>query len=287
MPRLGSVRGAKSGLNQLGQKLAKSKELDELALQSQPICFYKLIDDNNYLEQREPQNSYNQNFEKIVKTFQQSAKEYNWVGIAPQNVYCHQNLFLITKGIRHIQEWEHPLCSENEYDIYINPSIESVGNKSSIGEEISQSSPGFLCKIKRWDEITVKYLNKKMDYCYKDLEGFEARVFQHFFDQIKGRNILDWRINLGNFEVDKDGRDHLRKSIRARTKQVEEARYFFEEYREFSQMRNLQQLNQNHDYIYSYKLDEFFNDFDHMLVDNFNKALDEDWKHLIKKYEGM
>ena len=54
--------------------------------------------------------------------------------------------------------------------------------------------------------------------------GKLARVFQHFLDQLKGKNVLDWRLNYGEIRVLKEHKEEMRKSVRSKTKLVEDCK---------------------------------------------------------------
>jgi len=54
------------------------------------------------------------------------------------------------------------------------------------GWEECESYPFVRFKIKRSENIKVKYLNEDMNPVEEDLFGFKARIFQHECDHIKG-----------------------------------------------------------------------------------------------------
>lgn len=267
------------------EKFSKATNYD---LKPLKLSFYKFAEGSYYLEQGHSKYEF---YDEIVDVIRQrlelSAKDYGWVGVCSSNVGILNNMLLISKLVnKHeiLGSWEHEIYSSAGYDSYLNPKIDEVGDEVEIDKELSLSSPGFLCHIKRYEEIKVSYHDNQMKEHTRDMFGWEARVFQHFLDQLKGKNILDWRINHGNFEILKEYKHELRKSNRAKTKLLEECTYFFEEYNELTATRSVEQLNQNDKYIYSDQLDKDYADFDKDLSSNFFDGLKKDWQDLLKKH---
>ncbi len=47
----------------------------------------------------------------------------------------------------------------------------------------------------------MSYLDEDFEEVEDQLEGFEARVFQHEMDHIRGKNILNWEVSHGDIEL--------------------------------------------------------------------------------------
>jgi len=76
---------------------------------------------------------------------------------------------------------------EHGITIFKNPVLLQHGDKTNIDEETCLSIPGKRFRVKRYSKITVRDdLNGKMI-----LRGFAARVWQHEFDHLNGRTLLD------------------------------------------------------------------------------------------------
>ena len=75
----------------------------------------------------------------------------------------------------------------DNYEFYINPTIES-SNKKSIQEEVEGclSIPMLSLRIKRFNKIKVRYYNKEGKVVKKSLKGFISKLFQHEVDHLNG-----------------------------------------------------------------------------------------------------
>lgn len=79
-------------------------------------------------------------------------------------------------------------------EFVLNPSI----LESDVGEELPSqaegclSCPGKVAVVPRSDTILVEYTLETGKQRKRYLTGWEARVFQHEFDHLKGKLITDW-----------------------------------------------------------------------------------------------
>lgn len=67
-----------------------------------------------------------------------------------------------------------------------NPEILGHGKQESVAHEGCVSDPGFYAPVKRWQIIEVRYFDRRGEAIYKKLTGWEARVFQHEVDHLRG-----------------------------------------------------------------------------------------------------
>ena len=75
--------------------------------------------------------------------------------------------------------------------IVINPSFEPIGNTTVEGSEACFSVPLKCAKLNRWEKIKVNYQNLEGRFIEDIIEGFEAKVFQHEMDHLKGKLTID------------------------------------------------------------------------------------------------
>ncbi len=75
--------------------------------------------------------------------------------------------------------------------VVINPKILEYSSKMEPGEEGCLSIPDIFEKVSRALKIKVKYLNRQNREEILELEGYEARVFQHEFDHLNGKLFID------------------------------------------------------------------------------------------------
>ncbi len=79
----------------------------------------------------------------------------------------------------------------NEFEEYINPEIEYLGNIQDWDEEGCLSLPGSQAKICRYRKIRIKYLDREGNAKTKKVDGFTAKVIQHEHDHLQGILFLD------------------------------------------------------------------------------------------------
>lgn len=83
------------------------------------------------------------------------------------------------------EEKNKPLCM-------INPQIESHSTETVLDEEGCMSIPVVTGKVKRYAEITVRFLNEQGEAMrMENVSGFMARVMQHEIDHLDGILFLD------------------------------------------------------------------------------------------------
>lgn len=73
----------------------------------------------------------------------------------------------------------------------VNPTFKPMGEEMIFGWEACFSIPLTAVKVPRWRLIEARYWTTDGHFHQEVLEDFEARVFQHETDHIKGRLTLD------------------------------------------------------------------------------------------------
>ena len=80
----------------------------------------------------------------------------------------------------------------DNYEIYINPQVDKVDNKSTQEEiEGCLSIPNISLRIKRFNKIKVRYYNESGRVIKKSLEGFMSKLFQHELDHLEGKLMIE------------------------------------------------------------------------------------------------
>lgn len=74
---------------------------------------------------------------------------------------------------------------------FVNPKIIKKTKKNEIGEEGCLCLPSLFLKIKRPQGVEVKALDEQGKVVQIKAEGLLARVFQHEFDHLNGKLIID------------------------------------------------------------------------------------------------
>ena len=78
------------------------------------------------------------------------------------------------------------------YEIYINPQIDKVNEKSiQTGDEGCLSIPNLTLEIDRYDKIKVRYYNIEGKAIKKPLNKFISRLYQHELDHLNGKLMIE------------------------------------------------------------------------------------------------
>ncbi len=89
-----------------------------------------------------------------------------------------------------------PITEDDEsVDIFkrlvINPQIVSRSHETIFYSEGCLSIPGIYEEVERPDRINVKYSDESLNPVEREIEGIEARIFQHEFDHLEGVLFVD------------------------------------------------------------------------------------------------
>lgn len=79
----------------------------------------------------------------------------------------------------------HPDDKDNIITV-INPKIVDISPNTVLGEEGCLTTPGFYVKIKRSNQIRVRFTNMHGETGTTVLEGLSAKTFQHEYDHLNG-----------------------------------------------------------------------------------------------------
>lgn len=100
------------------------------------------------------------------------------VGLAAPQVGEPLNLFLISYAFKK--------------KVIINPRILKYSNNRTSYREGCLSIPGKLVSVSRPDSIDVEFRDENFNLKTATIKGFMARIFQHEFDHLQGKLIIDY-----------------------------------------------------------------------------------------------
>lgn len=112
------------------------------------------------------------------------------VGIAAPQVGTSLRVFLI---------WENR-GGDTRPDIFINPVITQFKGSKKTDYEGCLSVPGVYARVERFQKVKVQYLDGDWNPQEKLFKNFEARIIQHEFDHLEGKEFFD---HLSPVEFDK------------------------------------------------------------------------------------
>ena len=101
------------------------------------------------------------------------------VGLAAPQVGINKRLMVVN--------WEGDPARSNCELVLCNPSIIEASSTTDVDEEGCLSFPGFTADVQRSESITVEFQTVKGKARRLELDGWEARVFQHEFDHLDGK----------------------------------------------------------------------------------------------------
>ena len=151
------------------------------------------------------------NSKQIIKDLHDAYREIPCAGIAANQIGYDKSIFIGLKNYddtidpEEIEEKESNYKEElegNEYadnfEVYINPRIDKVDNKSIQTEvEGCLSIPLLSLRIERYDNIKVRYYDQNGKAIKRTLKGFMSKLFQHELDHLNGLLMLHANIIEG------------------------------------------------------------------------------------------
>lgn len=92
----------------------------------------------------------------------------------------------------------------NDIEILINPRYKPNRSKLEEGWEGCFSVPNTLALVTRWNSIIASYYDLHGKEINIELNGIKARVFQHEYDHLEGKLIIDNATDIKIFEYKAD-----------------------------------------------------------------------------------
>ena len=137
----------------------------------------------------------------IIQDLIDTYKATPCAGIASNQIGYDKSIFI---GMEHDDRPEEEKNDEenldnierdpNNYEIYINPQIDKINEKSlQVGDEGCLSIPNLTLQIERYDKIKVRYYNLEGKAIKKPLNKFISRLYQHELDHLDGKLMIEDR----------------------------------------------------------------------------------------------
>ncbi len=116
--------------------------------------------------------------EEFVKEMANTMYVEDGVGLAAPQIGISERFFLYDIG--------------EKLHVVVNPEILEMSDEKEFGEEGCLSIPDVFEEVSRSVKIKVKYFDTANQEYIRELEGYEARVFQHEFDHLNGKLFIDY-----------------------------------------------------------------------------------------------
>lgn len=96
--------------------------------------------------------------------------------------------------------------------VCFNPRIVDFGGEVTLSEEGCLSFPGMKVKVKRYDELRLRFQNHDGTFITRKLAGLAARVAQHEYDHLDGVLFYNRASQFHRDQALKRWEAHLKKS---------------------------------------------------------------------------
>lgn len=124
---------------------------------------------------------------ELVKNLFDTLAVEGGIGLAAPQIGVLQRVFIISTE---------PLADDDSSvesfkRVVINPEITEVSKETSMYNEGCLSIPELFEMVERPKSIRVRYFDENMNEICRQIDGIEARIFQHEFDHLEGILFVD------------------------------------------------------------------------------------------------
>ena len=130
---------------------------------------------------------------EIVKSLKESLDHYGGVGIAAPQIGISKRIFIVDIKLTERYRERYPKMEEVGFIAYINPKISNLSLKTNKNPEgcLSVFYGAFYGNVKRSGRLKIEYFDLQGKKQAKEIkDSFHARVIQHEFDHLEGKNFL-------------------------------------------------------------------------------------------------
>lgn len=124
---------------------------------------------------------------EISRNMFETLKRAEGIGLAGPQVAISKKIFIIDTTPMHGGD---PHFKGVE-KVFLNPQIVEIEEEEVDFNEGCLSIPGIFSELQRPDKIYVKYQNLAFETVEEELQGLEARIFQHEYDHLDGILFID------------------------------------------------------------------------------------------------
>ena len=114
---------------------------------------------------------------KLAEDLVQYSLAMRGLGISANQVGIEKRAFCVTAG--------------DYKEVFFNPEITQYSENTNMLDEGCLTYPGVFVSLKRPMNITIKYETVNGDVKEQEFGGLTARIIQHEYDHMEGKNFLD------------------------------------------------------------------------------------------------
>ncbi|MDH3004470.1 MAG: peptide deformylase [Candidatus Shikimatogenerans sp. JK-2022] len=122
---------------------------------------------------------YKKKLNKLIKNMFNTLFYYNGIGLSAPQIGKNIKLFIIYINKKKM--------------IFINPKILNYNKKKILFKEGCLSLPNIYINVLRYKILKIQYYNKNWIKKIKIIKNLLSIVFQHEYDHLKGKLILDYK----------------------------------------------------------------------------------------------
>ena len=136
----------------------------------------------------------------------ETMKNFHGIGLSASQCGVMERMFVMYSDVR-----------ENETIACFNPKVVSIGEETILMDEGCLQWPGVWLKVRRPDHIACSYEDESGELHEVNMDGLEARIFQHEMDHMEGTNFTQKVSKLRLDMAKRRSRKMKKKSIKSMT----------------------------------------------------------------------
>lgn len=125
--------------------------------------------------------------QKLIDNLFETLSKEGGIGLAAPQIGVLKRVFVMDTNP--VEETDEPILRFKR--VVVNPQIIKRTIETSIYSEGCLSIPGVYEDVIRPQKIIVNYLDESFNQVERELDGIEARIFQHEFDHLDGVLFVD------------------------------------------------------------------------------------------------
>lgn len=124
--------------------------------------------------------------QKLIKNMKDTMVNAHGLGLAAPQVGVSERILIANF------QWGKKVGQDEQKVAIINPEIIGHSEEIVLGEEGCLSLPEVFAKVKRYQAITLKFLDENGKERIMELEDLNARIVQHEIDHLDGKLFVDY-----------------------------------------------------------------------------------------------
>jgi len=131
--------------------------------------------------------AFDKDFQRLVDDMVDTLRDAPGVGLAAPQVGASIQLIVVEYNLDNLDDEDAP----KKLFVLANPEIIRTSEETELGIEGCLSVPGLVGEVERFQQVTVKGLNRHGQQTKIKANGWLARIFQHEIDHLGGVLFTD------------------------------------------------------------------------------------------------